>query len=99
MTDPNDTELSDLLRQGRASMPRPSPAFEARVMRAYEKHFAKRPGCRRFLSFRFSMPLPFAAVAVVTLLFLGFIVGAKGWSSTGQSENVQKGSRESKSKP
>lgn len=99
MTDPNDAELSALLRQGRTSMPRPSPAFEARVIRAYEKRVANRAGWRRLLSFRFAVPLPVAAMAVVTLLTLGFAVGAAVRSSIRSKEIVQEGPWDPKAKP
>lgn len=99
MTSPDDAELSAWLRQGRSLMPRPSQAFEARVIRAYEKRFANRADWRRFLRLRLAVPLPIAVVAVVTLLTLGFVMGAKVRSAMGPREIAQKAPWDPKARP
>ena len=95
MTDPDDAQLSALLRQGRSSMPRPSDAFRARVIRAYSNRFANR-SWRRFFSLKLAVPVPMGAAVVLALLALGFAMGAKSRFSVARKETVQQGS---KSKP
>ena len=91
MTDPDDAELSALLRKGRSAMRSPSREFKTRVIRVYKAHFAARDGWRQFFSRRFAVPVPVGVFAVVTLLGIGFALGAKFRFSTHAGEVVQSG--------
>ena len=71
----NDEDLTSLLRQAKATPPKPSPGLVPRVMQAYEAQFGTVPAWRRFFFGSVRVPILVAISASVILLVTGALLG------------------------
>ncbi len=77
MSSLNDDEFDYLLRHAKASPPKPSPGFAARVTRAYERQSSRSSVWHRLLFGTIRMPIPIGVVASIILILVGAVFGRK----------------------